>query len=190
MTNENPESEHNRLYREASSVVFPLIEIHGKPQPKLTSFQRSELQRGVGLFDQVLIINPRNWAAMWLVGKAYQRLQEFDQALEWFSRAHSVNPVQPDVSREAALAAMELGRPSEAIAFCKKAIEFKPSDPGLLANLALATLLSGDVKGADTIVQDALRRDPSDQITRRLADVCRAVLAGERPCPHHIRDIT
>jgi tetratricopeptide (TPR) repeat protein len=189
MTHEDAESEHNRLYREALAAVRPLIEVHGRPVQKPTAAQQSELRRGIGLFDRVLHINPRNWAAIWLVGKAYQRLREFDHALDWFSRAHNINPSQPDVSREAAIAAMELGRPLDAIPFCESAIKAKPSDPGLYANLALAILFSGDANRAEMIVRDALHRDPADKITLHIAEVCRAVLAGERACPRHARDM-
>lgn len=189
MTQEELRNEHNRLYKEASSAVYPLIEIHGKPVPNLGADQERELRRGLALFDRVLQINPRNWAAMWLVGKGFQRLRKFEQAFLWFAHAHEVNPTHPDVSREAAIAAMELGRPEEAIPFCERAIEAQPNDPGLRANLALATLFAGDARRAASLAADALRRDSSDGITRRIADVCREVIDGRRSCPRHVRDL-
>lgn len=189
MTQDELHAEYNRLYEEASSAVYPLIEIHGKPVQKLTIEQERQLRDGIDLFDRVVQLNTTNWAAMWLVGKAYQRLNEFESALKWFSRGHNVNPLHPDVAREAAIAAMELGRPTEAIGFCEKAIASKPQDPGLRANLALATLFSGDAKKAASVADEALRQDPSDKITRRIAELCEEVLAGKRSCPRHIRDI-
>lgn len=182
-------SEHDRLYREASSVIFPLIEFHGKPVAKLSAEHERELRRCIALFDRVVQINPRNWAAMWLVGKGYQRLRDFENALKWFAQSHEINPNHPDVSREAAIAAMQLSRPEEAIRFCERAIEANPNDPGLRANLALATLFAGDAKAAALLAADALRRDPNDEITRRIADVCRDVITGKRACPHHVRDL-
>jgi tetratricopeptide (TPR) repeat protein len=189
MTDDELRTEHARLYKEASAAVFPLIEVHGKPVSKLRHDQERQSRLGLGLFDHVLKLNPRNWAAMWLVGKAYQRLGESDNALKWFSQSHGVNPTHPDVAREAAIAAMELGRPAEAIPFCERAIKANPNDPGLCANLALATLFSGNAASAASLANNALQRDPKDRITRRIADVCREVLAGKRPCPRHVRDI-
>lgn len=189
MTKDELRAEHDRLYREASSALYPLVEFHGKPIPELAAEQEGALRRGLTLFDRVLRINPRNWPAMWLMGKGFQRLGDFENALRWFAQAHEINPTHPDVLREAAIAAMELGRPNEAVPFCERAIEAKPNDPGLRANLALATLFCGDAARAESLAAEALRRDPDDNITRRIADVCRDVLLGKRPCPHHVRDL-
>jgi tetratricopeptide (TPR) repeat protein len=125
------------------------------------------------MFDRVLQINPQNWNATWLVGKAHHRLREFDPALDWFCRAQRIVRPNADVLREAAITAMELGRPAEAISFCLAAIEAKPDDPGLRSNLALATLFSGNAAEAAS-----------------LAGVCREVLEGKRACLAHVRDIT
>lgn len=189
MAEDELRAEHDRLYKEATAAVYPLIEIHGRPAPKLNPTQEGQLRRGIGLFEQVLRINAGNWAAMWLAGKAHQRLRDFENALRCFSRSHATNPTHPDVAREAAIAAMELGRPAEAKRYCERALEAKPDDPGLIANLALATLFSGDAARARIISGDALQRDPKDQISYRILQVCEDVLAGGRACPHHVRDI-
>jgi tetratricopeptide (TPR) repeat protein len=191
MTEEELRAEHDRIYREAWAVVNPLMELHDRPRPpELTSEQEQELRRGIGLFGRVVQMNPRNWAAIWATGKAFQRLGQFEDALACFSRAHHINPGHPDVSREAAIAAMELARPGEAIPFCLRAIDANPNDPGLLANLALATLFTGDAKGAARLSSEALQRAPNDEITRRILELCREVIAGTRACPGHARDIT
>jgi Flp pilus assembly protein TadD len=183
------QAEHDRLYLQACAAVRPLIEIHGKPLTKLTPARETQLRQGIARFEDLLRINPENWAAMWYVGKAYHRLGEFERALQSFSRAHDINPSQPDVAREAAIAAMELGNPAAAIPFCQHAIQARPDDPGLRANLALALLFSGEVKRATDTAADALRRDPGDKITRRIHAVCKDVQAGQRPCPRHVKEI-
>jgi tetratricopeptide (TPR) repeat protein len=168
---------------------MPLIELHGRPPRPLAELQKGQLRHGIELYQAALQIHPENWAVMWLIGKCHQRLLEHDAAYEWFSRAHQLNPVQPDVAREAALSAMYLGRAEEAIAFCTTAIDAKPADPGLRANLALALLLSGAVEEAQTACEDALRRDPKDAITARLVLLCKSVRAGERPCPRRLSEL-
>ena len=182
MTQDELRAEHDRLYKEASSAVYPLIEIHGKPAPKLAAEQEGELRRGLALFDRVLQINPRNWAAMWLVGKGFQRLRDFESALRWFTHAHEINPTHPDVSREAAIAAMELGRPEEAIPFCERAIEAKPTDPGLRANLALATLFAGDAKRAASPTCVGRSLAVSDRV-HATSETSPEVAPPREPCP-------
>jgi Flp pilus assembly protein TadD len=183
------ETEHDRLYKEAIALLRPLIEIHGRKNPKLDAAARDELQRGIDLLNQVVSINPQNWAAMWFEGKAHHRLGNIELAYSFFSRAHGVKPDQPDVAREAAIAAMDLRRPSDAIIFCERAIEAKPQDPGLRANLALALLFNGHAEKARIIAEDALGRNPSDPITIRIVKVCEEVCAGKRDCPQHVRDM-
>jgi Flp pilus assembly protein TadD len=184
------DAEHDRLHRQAVSLLDPLLDIQGRPLVPVGPTEEATLRRGIELIDRVLQLNPHNWAAMWIAGKAYQRLRDFDRALQEFARAHAVKPDQPDVAREASIAAMDLGRPAEAIGYCETAIRLKPGDPGLRANLALALLFTGQIDRAGAVAEDALRRDPSDTITARIVAVCRAVRAGERPCPRHARDLS
>ncbi len=185
----NQEIEHDRLFREASGLVYPLIEIHGRESLEFNSDARDKMRRGIELLDQVLQINPHSWPAMWLLGKCYQRRREYEAALDFFTRAHAIKSDQPDVAREAAIAAMELRRPLDAVGFCERAIAANPDDPGLRANLALALLFSGQVDKAQDVADDACTRNPADEITARIAIVCRQVRSGTRACPRHVSDL-
>lgn len=126
---------------------------------------------------------------MWLLGKTCQRLDQFEMGLQWFSRAHKVKPDHPDVAREAAIAAMDAGRPAEAVGFCERAIAANPDDAGLRANLAGALLFSGKPKEAISVGKDTLRRSPGYEITATIVRITEEVMAGSRPCPHHMRDL-
>lgn len=181
--------EHDRLFKTASALIWPLISIHGRGEVKIGAKESSELKRGMELLDRVLELNPRNWSAMWIRGKVYQRLAEFNRAFEWFERADQANPGHADVLREASIAAMEMGEPAKAIPFCQRAIEAKPEDPGLRANLALALLFSGSAQEALDAASEASTRDPGDKITRRIVALCKSVISGKRPCPRHQREI-
>src|SRR3712207_7199686 len=55
------------------------------------------------------------------------------------------------------------------------ALLLKRSDPGLQANLALALLLAGEVDGALDYAEEAVARDPEDEINRNLLAVIREV---------------
>jgi tetratricopeptide (TPR) repeat protein len=190
---EHPSAEamarHDRLYDEARARIEGLILIHGQQPEELDEDGRRRLEDAIAQLREVVEINPENWAAMWLLGKVYQRLEDYDQGLQWFARAHRVNPDQPDVAREAAIAAMDLGRPEEGLPYCERAVESRPDDPGLRANLALALLFAGRPAEARTAAEDALRRDPDDEITAQIVRIIGDVLDGRRPCPRHIRDL-
>jgi tetratricopeptide (TPR) repeat protein len=180
---------HDAAYQQACKLIDGLILLDGRTSAKTDETQKQRLNEAIPLFEEVVKLNPANWAAMWLLGKTYQRLARYDLALPWFARAHRVNPDQADVAREAAIAAMEMDRPADAIDFCRRAIQVKPDDAGLQANLALALLFAGKPEEADTVVRDALRREPKDTITQNIQRIIAEVLADKRPCPHHIRDL-
>jgi tetratricopeptide (TPR) repeat protein len=188
-TSKSSKSRHNELYQRASQLIEGLILLDDRPPAPLDASNRSRLESAIPLFEEVVQINPGNWPAMWLLGKIYQRLSNYDSALAWFSRSHRVNPDHVDVAREAAIAAMDAGRPTEAIDYCRRALETQPEDAGLHANLAVALLFSGNPSEAKAAAAEATRRNPSDQITRQIVTIINEVLAGARPCPHHARDL-
>jgi tetratricopeptide (TPR) repeat protein len=188
-TSDQDRSRHNELYEQGCSLIEGLIILNNQSPGQLDPRSRQRLEDAIALFVEVVQINPGNWRAMWLLGKAYQRLGEYDPGLQWFSRAHRINPDQPDVAREAAIAAMDLGQPEEAIPYCERAIEAKPDDPGLRANLAVALLFSGRPDEARAVAQEAPRRNPGDEITAHIVRIVEEVLSGTRPCPHHVRDL-
>jgi tetratricopeptide (TPR) repeat protein len=188
-TSDPDKARHDQLYRQACQLIDGLLLLGNKTPAPLDPSQRKRLEEAIPLFVEVVRINPGNWAAMWVLGKVYQRLEEYEDGLNWFARAHRVNPDQPDVAREASIAALELGRPEEAIPFCERAIEANPEDAGLRANLALALLFSGKPREAHAVAREALGKDPADAITARIVGVIEEVVNGTRPCPHHARDL-
>lgn len=186
---EADEGRHNELYAKACGLIEGLILTHGHDPAPLDPADRAKLDEAIPLLGEVVQIHPTNWAAMWLLGKVYQRLGDHEGGLHWFARAHRVNPDHEDVAREASIEAMEAGRPEEAVPFAVRAIEANPDEPGLRSNLALCLLFSGNPRDAHSVAADALRRDPSDQITTQVAGIINEVLAGIRPCPRHMRDL-
>jgi tetratricopeptide (TPR) repeat protein len=188
-TSTQDKARHDELYMQGNKLIEGLMIVGSREPGPLSSHQRRRLEDAIERFVEVVRINPANWAAMWLLGKIYQRLSEYEQALAWFSRAHRISPDQPDVAREASIAAMELGQPGEAIPFCERAIEAKPDDPGLRANLALALLFSGKPAEAQVVAKEALAQNPADGITSYIVKIIKEVLDGRQSCPHHMKDL-
>lgn len=175
---------HDQAFKRAGELSEELILLDN-----LDASAAVRLEKAAQLYEEAVSINPANWTAMWHLGKIYQSLEDDERALSWLARSHRVNPDQPEVAREAAIAAMDVGRHDEAVVFCKRAIEAKPNDAGLQANLALALLFSGNASEARPIAENALCQCPTDEITRNIIQIIREVLAGDRPCPHHVRDL-
>jgi hypothetical protein len=68
--NPNQIKEHNRAFEQAAQLVKGEIIVHGHQPPcSPTASVRSKLERALHLFARSLELNPKNWSAMWLVGK-------------------------------------------------------------------------------------------------------------------------
>jgi Flp pilus assembly protein TadD len=134
--------------------------------------------------------NPRNWAAYWIEGKAYQALDDPQAANRSFETAYGLHPSHPDVAREYAHSCLALGHFEEAIDATRHAIALAPDDAGLQANLALAYLLAGQNQDAARTISVSLSMNPTDKISQRLKQVIDDVLSGQRAQPRTLAEIT
>jgi tetratricopeptide (TPR) repeat protein len=183
MTSEEIE-EHNRAFEQASRLVKgEMILDGGRPPLKLSREARVKLDGALHLLARVLELNPKNWSAMWLVGKVHQRLDNYAVAFTFFGRAHEINPTQPDVAREASLCAMSMGHPEDAISYARSAVQSRSNDNGLKANLALAFLLAGRLNDAKTTIESATAGDPSDTVSQTIRDIIEHFIAVGRTPP-------
>jgi Flp pilus assembly protein TadD len=138
-------------------------------------------QKAISLFEQALAIKPDNWASMWALGKIYQRMGDDATALEWFTKAHRIEPTKPDIIREASLCAMNLGKGKEAVGFTSAAIELNPDAAGLVANLALALLLDNRPQEAKEKAEHAVNANSKDVVPRNVLQFINEVISGNRP---------
>jgi tetratricopeptide (TPR) repeat protein len=175
--------EHNRAYTQAAQMVKGEIILDGSPQASvLNSHVQLKLEQAIRLFEHVLELNPENWSARWLVGKAYQRLGNYAAAFISFAEAHAVNPLQPDVLREASICAMYMGRSEEAISYARSALESQRSDGSLRANLALALLLADKLDAAKQAIDKATIGGAMDTISQTIGRMIDHFIAvGQKP---------
>jgi tetratricopeptide (TPR) repeat protein len=181
------DTKHDELYKRAIAALE--FATHTVPPVRLSFMQKWRVRRGLGLLRKALEIRPTNWAALWVMGKSLQALGKSEEALEAFSKSHAVNSQHPDVVREASISAMESSKYDVALSFARKAVELRPQDPGLIANLALVLLLKQDPRAAKDEVERAYAADPKDQVTRAIRRIIDEVNAGTRPCPRHTREL-
>ena len=183
-------NKYNSLVDSAWALIGEQLHLHdsthlGKPG----IFVRRRLTKAIRLFKQALGTNGDGWQSMWALGKIYQRLGDDREALSWFRRAFTINPKQPDVAREASLAAMNLGLGSEGVQFCLAAVDNEPNESGLVANLALAYLVNGDLPNALENAERAVREKPDDEMSRTVKEIIGKVARGYMPRPKRLVDL-
>lgn len=183
--------EHNALYKRAVDLLrFTTTMVPMVPPAQLSWFQRRRVRQGIQVMQRVLQINPENWSALWVLGKADQAAGESEHALDAFSKSHLINPENPDVAREASISAMECSRHDVALQFAERALSLNEGDPGLRANLALVYLFSQKPDIAKVHIEHAYAKDPNDQITCDVRQLIDEVITGKRSCPRRSRDVT
>ena len=123
--------DHDRLYQEGCDLVQPYFQLHGvEPRRADTEQAIGELVESLPLLREVIKINPDNWAAYWIIGKAYQALDDSDHACDAFARSFAIQKDNPDVAREYMLECLNLGRAEEGLVAAKHAVSLRPNDPG------------------------------------------------------------
>jgi len=176
-------AEHDQAFKKGSGLISPHLIVAGGARRTPTAADRADLKKGIDRLKRVVALNPRNWAAYWLTGKAQEALGDAPAAYEALKRAGAIHPYHPDVAREECGALLNLGRASEGLAVARRAVKYNPEDPGLRANLALAELLDGDVAAAEGDAVKAQAAAPDDAVTRSLLKVINEVKAGKRQRP-------
>ena len=66
---------------------------------------------------------------------------------------------------------------------CMAAVALAPADSGLMANLALAYLIDGQLEAAEAAITKSLSIAPDDPISMRANRLIQRVAAGDLPCP-------
>ncbi len=181
---------HNEFYQRGWSLIKGITMIGRVSSRGPGMFARRKLRRAIKCFQVALEIDPTGWQCMWALGKIHQRLGSAAESLFWFKKALALAPDEPDVARETGLAALDVGDSELALQCSQAALDARPDDHGLMANLALAHLLGGDLAAAEGFVSKSLELAPDDPITGFVALVIREVAEGTRPRPASIHDLT
>ena len=114
------------------------------------------------------------------LAKTHYEAGEFSDALRAAERALAIDPLHPYAANNACAAALELGRPDDAIAFCAIGLDSGRASPSHWVNMMRAQLAAGDPTGA--IGTHATARDRWGLRTQRmetLRDVAIDQLGGE-----------
>lgn len=156
---------HDDLYKQGCAMLKDIRQ--GAPRPRPTAGEIASVENGCALLDQVLLLNPQNWAACWIQGTAFRNISDWHRAYEAFSRAYAINPNHIEVVREFSIACCESEHFDEAVDLARRAMAMSPHDPGLRANYAIFLHRSGRAAEALAAIKEALERDPKDMTTLR-----------------------
>ncbi len=182
--------EHNRLYQEACDLIRPYMHIVEREHQSAHSEQaRLELDRGISLLRDVLKINPANWSAYWVIGKACQALGNSEDACEAFQKSFGLEKGNVDVAREYMFECLNLGQIVKGISAAEHAVKLEPENSGLLANLGLAYFLGEKLEEARKAVEQSLAIAPEDPITQNLHKAIADVQTGKKPQPKSMQDL-
>ncbi len=182
--------EHNRLFQEGSELIRPYMQITDRETKSSGSNDaQDDLEQGISLLQQAIEINPANWSAYWIIGKAYQSLGNSTSAFEAFGRSFALHKDNADVAREYMFECLNVGEAEKGISAARHALRVKPEDAGLVANLALALLINAELDEAATTVDQSLTLVPGDRISQNLKRVIDDVKSGRRPQPATLAEL-
>jgi tetratricopeptide (TPR) repeat protein len=190
-TSTNPLLQKACRYQErACALVEGELLLHENPfRPSPGIWTRFKLWRASRLFRKVLQIAPHHWQSLWSLGKTVQRLGDERAAFDCFVRAWDLQPGNADVAREAALSAMKLGLARHAVEYCDAALNLEPGEPGLLCNFALALLFAGRPQEALNKANEAVEKDPHDEISQNVLRVIRHIADTRSACPSNAAEL-
>jgi tetratricopeptide (TPR) repeat protein len=101
---------------------------------------RRQYQKARRHLSAALVHQPRSARYHYLMGVALAADPQCDpqRALEHFRTSLDVDPVQPECLGELGQLALQMGRPDEALACLRQAVELAPENPVAVGNLATA----------------------------------------------------
>jgi Flp pilus assembly protein TadD len=144
------------------------------PKNKEKALAYANILRMTGQNDQALAVmrqaaihHPQDRDVLAAYGKALAGVGEFQAALDAIQRAQ--RPEYPDwklLSAEGAILD-QLGRPEEARAQYRKALDIQPNEASIQSNLGMSYMLAGDLRTAETYLAAAAKAPGADSTVRQ-----------------------
>ena len=165
---------------EAEPLFEQALAVDPASAPALSGIGRAALARGataraIEYLERALAVGPSAWDIRYNLATAYREAGNADRAEEHLSRRGGDPPEPPDPLMRAyesllrsprnyetrGVAAMQDGRPAEAVEIFREGVAETPDDAGLRQQLGSALFAAGDTDGAAEQLEAAVRLDPT-----------------------------
>lgn len=122
----------------------------------------ADVQKQIRFLQSLLKDDPKNLNALIQLGNAYFDSDQFDRAIETYSKALQIDPKNADLRTDMGIMYRRKQDFARAVAEFKKAAEFDSKHVNSRYNLGLVLLHDkGDIKGAIQAWEDYLRVEPT-----------------------------
>ncbi len=123
-----------------------------------------EAQKQISVLQSLLKEDPKNLKALIELGNLYFDAEQFDPAIQAYSRALEIDPKNADVRTDMGIMFRRKGDFDRAVAEFKKAAQSDPNHPNSRYNLGVVLLHDKkDIKGAIEAWEEYLRVEPNGQ---------------------------
>ena len=178
------EIEHfNSLYESACSRINKLIILDGHRRKSLDRKVEAKLKESVADFKKCLEFDPNNWQSMFMMAKAYQRLEDHENALMTLEQAMRIELQNHFITMEASLEAMHLGDMDKGLQYSEETLKRLPDDPAAMGNHAMNLLIAEKDDEALETINRAMKLQPKDVVNKNIKSIIEGVLSGNRKRP-------
>lgn len=121
--------------------------------------------------DKYIKKYPKSWRGYFTKGSILKKLERYEEALIVFEKSLSLNKKSADIHNEIGLCYMNLGVFAKSELNFYKALNYKPDDLAILANLALLSYKRGAIEVAKKYCEVILDLNPNDLYAKELLSV-------------------
>lgn len=149
------------VYYEDKGPMMPpaMKQLPTSPPPTAPS---AEIQKQIAFLESVLKDDPKNLNALIQLGNAYFDTDQFDRAIETYSKTLAIDPQNADARTDMGIMFRRKGDSDRAIAEFKRAAGVDPRHVNSRYNLGIVLLHDkGDIKGAIKAWEDYLKVEPA-----------------------------
>ena len=138
----------NKNYDRAEYLLAQLLWQTGKKQEAIQHYKRA------------IALAPHNHAALTDLGNAYKELEQFDDALRCYEKAHELNPSSTTLNAQAQVYGA-LGETQKALTLFEEILRLRPDDVTTLYNCGYIHKMAGNPLRAIEYYQKTLTLDPA-----------------------------
>jgi len=166
--------EHEQLYWAGYGRIHPYLHLEGRlrpPRKVRSEDDKQVLQDGITGLERSIAMRQsdhRNWSTYWLIGKAYEASGYFERSYHSFRVAFGMYPRHADVAREFTASCLRTKRIAEGVQAARMARDQAPTNPGMVANLALALFSTEELDEALVVGHAALGLSPDNTAAKSL----------------------